>query len=55
MVEELKTELQAIVNRLFDYKNDHQLTEAEYTDLNEIIYHLQKSLNIVEEMNNDSI
>lgn len=55
MIEELKDELQTIVNRLFDYKNDHQLIEAEYNDLNEIVYHLQKALNIVEEMKNDSI
>lgn len=55
MIEELKEELQTIVNRLFDYKNNHQLTESEYNDLNEIVYHLQKALDIVQEIKNDSI
>lgn len=51
MIEELKEELQTIVNRLFDFKNDHQLTEAEYDDLNEIMKHVQNALNISKDYN----
>lgn len=51
MNNELKEELQTIVNLLFDYKNVHQLNDEQYDDLQVIINHVQNVLNISEDYN----
>lgn len=43
--QKLKEELQTIVNLLFDYKNDHELTDDQHDDLKEIVEHVQNALN----------
>lgn len=49
--DKIKNELQIIVNLLFDFKNDHHLTDDEYNDLQVIINHVQNALNISKDYN----